>query len=284
MDVHTSDSRMLPTTLLAASSTDDLAGNAAQHAELKTLVVVQESEPQCSFSVAIASPNQQSRAAADMQLPPGWTKLTDDYGVSYYANASLDSFQYTHPALNAPPFSPDMTDYTMGHPAPEAPAWSWMKYLWLREMKSTHSVVGVLCAVSLSGRSLCAPPRDAVFQRRVWFRIWFMISSLVSSLFFSTSFNIIFGGAERAASDFYPGTTISRGVDFNIPASELISECERSMTCFWKPIVLQFFVVSVVFGMYRCELDREQTPSSITGNHTGSSFFEPSNRQPSLSA
>jgi hypothetical protein len=244
----------------ASVDTHDLSGNVAQDAELKNLVVVQESDPLCNIVVAVASPNQQSRAAADLQLPPEWTKLTDDHGVTYYANASLDSFQYTHPSLNVPPFAPDMTDYIMGHPAPEAPAWSWMMYLWLREVKSTHSVVGTLCAVSLFGRSLCDPPRDAVFQRRVWFRIWFMISSLATSLFLQAVLSLIFGSIEYSASIIDPRTNRTMlGVDTTVPASVYTSYCQSSTTCFWKPIIVQFFGVSVIFGIYRCELSRENT-------------------------
>jgi hypothetical protein len=220
---------------------------------------VQPEEPQCSLNVGIASPNQQSRdgAAADIQLPAGWVKLTDCYGT-YYGNANLNTFQRTHPSLNAPPFALEMTDYNFGHPAPDAPAWAWMMYLWLREVKSTHSVVGTLCAVSLCGRRLCAPPRDTLFQRRTGFRIWLLISFLLASLCFHASLTISFGASELGVSPF------SRTPSFT--SGQLVRECGQSRNCFWKPAIIQAFVVSLPFGIYRCAIFAcKKTASPVKG-------------------
>ena len=142
-------------------------------------------------SEVITEKEQQSHATAYAEVPPGWNKLTDDYGVTYYVQPSTGTFQYTHPSLNAPPFAPTLTDYVMGHPAFNAQAWAWMLYFWVREVKSSHSVIGTLCAVTLCGRNLCAPPRDKLFQRRVTFRIYFMISSLLSSLLMQAAFMVM---------------------------------------------------------------------------------------------
>lgn len=173
----------------------------------------------------------------DKQLPSGWVKLTDDHGVSYYAEPSIRIFQYSHPSLNAPPFAPDCTDYLMGHPSHDSPAWAWMLYLWVREVKSTHSVIGTLCAVSICGRRLCAPPLDKLFQRRVAFRIWFMVSSLISSLFWQVSVKILL---------------LERG-DPNFAVEEAISGCNVSARCTLLSIFLQLMFVSVPFGIFRCK-------------------------------
>ena len=209
----------------------------ASSTEPLNLAVAEESGNQSgSFEVTEAL-KQQSRAAADLQLPPGWAKFTDDYGVSYYSNASRGTIQYTHPCLNAPPFSPDLTDYVMGHPAPHASAWAWMLYLWLREVKATHSVVGTLCALRL-----CAPPRDQVFQRRIIFRMWFMTTSLLASTFFYAAF----------ALRFSPNFNVL--TDQELSAKQQINACTlKNPRCFLLTSAFYAIFVSVPFAIFRCE-------------------------------
>ena len=227
------------------ASADDPAGKMAQHpekqTELKLVLAEGPGKQSGSFEVTEAL-KQQARAAADLQLLPGWTKDTDDCGVSYYANASLDTIQYTHPALNAPPFSPDLTDYVMGHPAPHASAWAWMLYLWLRDVKSTHSVVGTLCALRL-----CAPPRDKLFQRRIKFRMWFMVSSLLSSTFFYASFAIRFS----------PNLNLLTAEELSL--GQQIHACQRIPRCFLLTTAFYVVIVSVPFGIFRCERVRRSS-------------------------
>lgn len=219
-----------------ASSTDPLVQHAADQMQALNLAVAEESGNQSdSFEVTEAL-KQQSRAAADLQLPPGWTKFTDDYGVSYYSNAPLGTIQYTHPSLNAPPFSPDLTDYVMGHPAPHASAWAWMLYLWLREVKATHSVVGTLCALRL-----CAPPRDQVFQRRIIFRMWFMTTSLLASTFFYAAF----------ALRFSPNFNLL--TDQELSLKQQVAACQTHTRCFLLTSAFYAIFVSVPFAIFRCE-------------------------------
>jgi hypothetical protein len=184
--------------------------------------------------------DQPSRATSDMKLPPGWSKLADDYGVTCYVEPSTGNIQYTHPSLNAPPFAPNLTDYIMGYPAPDAPAWAWMLYLWMREVKSSHSVIGTLCAVSLCGRSLCSPPRDRLFQRRVTFRIYFMITSLLSSLLFQIAVMVM------------QFANVSKVDSRKVQVDQAIRSCNQNRGCMVSSIFIQFIFVSLPFGIFRC--------------------------------
>jgi hypothetical protein len=185
------------------------------------------------FILHAAAFSQETCLASDKQLPLGWMRLTDDHGVSYYVEPSLGTFQYTHPSLNAPPFAPEHTDYVMGHPSHDAQALAWMLYLWVREVKSSHSVIGTLCALSLCGRRACSPPLDKLFQRRVAFRIWFMISSLLSSLLWQVCAKILFRRDPKSTVD------------------EAISGCSTDSRCTVLSIFLQMTFVSLPFGIFR---------------------------------
>ncbi len=177
----------------------------------------------------------------DMMLPPGWVKLNDDQ-VTYYANAHLHAFQCTHPSLNAPPFQLDKTDYITGLPAIDAPAWRWMKYLWWRQVKSTHSVVGTLCALSHRfGCECLSPPRDIVFQSRLWFRIWYMLSSM------STSFSV------HTIAFIFLGSNILNQNLVTGKADNAYAAAEQSSQRSWIPYAAQLLGVSIPFSIYRCK-------------------------------
>lgn len=238
MDTNTS--RLLLPTQHDASS-DNAVDDRQQHASSLVSAVNLMTEKPCGFVVDSTALDKQSFAAvaSGMKLPLGWTQFADDHGVTYYVEPSTGTFQYTHPSLKAPPFAPDLTDYVMGHPAPDAPAWAWMLYLWVREVKSSHSVIGTLCAVSPFGCSLCAPPRDKLFQRRMVFRMYFMISSLISSTFLQVAFVM----------QFNP----SRVSTANVSADQRISQCSKSTSCTAANIFIQFMMVSIPFGIFRFE-------------------------------
>ena len=151
-------------------------------------------------------------------LPSEWTQLNDDDGTTFYASPNV--VQYTHPSLNAPPFDLERTDYVMKHPAPDAPARSWILYLWLRDVKCTHSIMGVLCAISW-----CSLPHDIAFQRRIVWRIYLAVCNLFCALLFQV--------AGRNA--------ISPG-----------KECDQQ--CTLQIIPVQILVVSVPLAIFRCWL------------------------------
>jgi hypothetical protein len=221
------DAHLLPAPP-AASSVGALDPSVKYQAD----AVVGEGLERRDFIPDAAAFSQETHLACDKQLPLGWMRLTDNHGVSYYVEPSLGTFQYTHPSLNAPPFAPDHTDYVMGHPSHDAPALAWMLYLWVREVKSSHSVIGVLCALSLCGRRVCAPPLDKLFQRRVAFRMWFMISSLLSSLLWQVCTKILVKN---------PKSTVD----------EAISGCSTETRCTLLSIFLQMMFVSLPFGILR---------------------------------
>jgi hypothetical protein len=192
-----------------------------------------------SLRANLLSPEEHDARSDDMMLPPGWVKLNDDQ-VTYYANADLRAFQCTHPTLNAPPFQLDKTDYITGLPAINAPAWRWMKYLWWREVKSTHSVVGTLCALSNRFGCTClSPPRDIVFQSRLWFRIWYMLSSLTSSFCVHT-ITFVLLGESILDTDFS-----------DMKSEDAYAATEQSPHVSWIPYAAQLLGVSIPFSIYR---------------------------------
>ena len=195
-----------------------------------------------SLSEKLLSPEEHAARSDDMMLPPGWIKLRDGQ-ITYYANASLHAFQCTHPSLNAPPFQLDKTDYITGLPATDAPAWHWMRYLWWREVKSTHSVLGTLCALSHRfGWKRLSPPRDMVFQSRLWFRIWYFLSSLTSSFSLHTTVFMLLGSS-ILKQDFFNGAK----------PDQCYAAAEQSSQKSWIPYVSQFLLVSIPFSIYRCK-------------------------------
>jgi hypothetical protein len=192
-----------------------------------------------SLRISLLSPEQHAVCSDDMMLPPGWVKLHDDH-VTYYANADLRAFQCTHPSLNAPPFQLDKTDYVTGLPAIDAPAWRWMKYLWWREVKSTHSVIGTLCALSSRFGCKClSPPRDVVFQSRLWFRMLHTLSSWASSFCVHTVTFIALGFRAN------PNQTATMGPE------DAYAATEHSPHMSWIPYAAQLLGQSIPFSIYR---------------------------------
>ena len=184
-----------------------------------------------------------SDTAAGPSPPPQWVELTDSWGVTYYANVLLNAVQYTPPALNAPPFAPERTDYIMGCPEHDASAAAWMWYLWVREMKSKHSLVGLMCALSWCGDcKVCTPPQDVHFPKWHAFRIQFFITWWASALFWRPSFSAMLGRI------FLPSYISKSAV------TEQVSECNTPSQCSAIISGLQLLALSVPLICFRCDL------------------------------
>ncbi len=162
----------------------------------------------------------------NLELPNGWEVVVDKYGMTCYINPHRNKRQYTHPALNAPPFEPALTDYAFGYPFSPSP-WAWLRYYWLRELKLSHYLIAFLCSVGMF-----SPPSDIRAQRRIIFRFFYLVAC------------VLCGSMMRSVSAVWYVDNLRDGsVDFTEISA--LQYCDKILSC----RVTQFFALLIIVSI-----------------------------------
>jgi hypothetical protein len=158
--------------------------------------------------------------------------VVDKYGMTCYINPFRKKRQYTHPALNAPPFEPALTDYVFGYPVHNTSPWAWLWYFWRKELKLNHYLIAFLCSLGV-----VSPPSDVRAQRRMFFRFFYLVAS------------VLCGSMMRSVVAIWYVENV-RDVSWDRATQSALSACEKMLSCRLTQFFAQLIIVSIPLMLY----------------------------------